>query len=261
MTVLPVFRRLLRVSSIWKIGNISFDKLQGVLDLKTEISVEEDGKFKFKNGSIRFKHVSFAYSKGVNVLEDFNLKIEGGSTIVIYSAKGLPKTTLIKLISGIYHPDKGVISIDGQAIDELDQKGLRKKIAILSNDFSLLGDTVFEASSYSKAKSRRVEVEQMFDELQKGIPGDSKVALDFKIGDRGHKLTEFQRQLVVSARCFLTEKSVIIIESLSKFSDNPGFQNILSKLKDFQAQDNTIILLEDKYFPFYELLNPEKIEL
>jgi ABC-type multidrug transport system fused ATPase/permease subunit len=260
MTVLPVFRRLLRVSSIWKVGNISFDKLQGVMDLKTEISAEEEGKFKFKNGSIRFKHVSFAYSKGVNILDDFNLKIEGGTTLVIYSAKGLPKTTLIKLISGIYHSDKGVISIDGQAIEELDKKSLRKKIAILSDDFSLLGDTVFEASSYSKANIRRIEVEQMFDELQKGIPEDSKVVLDFKIGDRGHKLTEFQRQLVVCARCFLTEKSVIIIESLSKFSNNPGFQNILSKLKYFQEKDNTIILLEDNYFPFYDLLNPEKIE-
>lgn len=260
MTVLPVLRRLLRVSSIWKVGNISFDKLQGVMDLKTEISEEDKEKFKFKNGSIRFKNVSFAYSKGVNVLEDFSLKIKGGSTSVIYSAKGLPKTTLIKLISGIYHSDRGVISIDGQAIEELDQKALRKKIAILSDDFSLMGDTVFEASSYSKANSRRIEVEQMFDELQKGIPEDSKVTLDFKIGDRGYKLTEFQRQLVVSARCFLTDKSVIIIESLSKFSDNPGFQNILSKLTYFQEKDSTIILLEDKYFPFYDLLNPEKIE-
>lgn len=261
ITVLPVFRRLLRVASVWKVGNISFAKLQDVLDLKTEVSFEEDGKFNFKNGSIRFKHVSFAYSKGINVLEDFNLRIAGGTASVVFSANGLPKTSLIKLISGIYSPSKGSVSIDGQSIDEIDPKNLRRKIAILSDYFPLLGDTVFEACSYSKAKSRRQEVILMLDDLQKGIPEDLKIAMDFKIGDRGQKLTEFQRQLVVCARCFLTNKPVMIIESLSKFSDNPGFQNILVKLKDIQEQDKTIILLEDKYNPFYDILNPEKIEL
>lgn len=261
MTVLPVFRRLLRVSSIWKVGTISFDKLQGVMDLKSDLSSMDQVPFKFKEGRIRFKNVYFSYSKGVNVLEDFNLRIEGGTTSMVFSSKGLPQSTLIKLISGIYLPNKGTVTVDGQNVQEIDQKSLKKKIAILSGDFPLLGTTVFEASSYSKAKSKRFEVEKMLEDLQRGIPEDQRVSLDFKIGDRGHKLTEYQQQIVICARCFLTDKPLLLIENLSKYSSNPGFVNIIEKLKEFQLFEKTIVLFEDGDNSVFDQLKPLRNEV
>lgn len=261
MTVLPVFRRLLRVSSIWKVGTISFDKLQSVMDLKSDLSSIDQTLFKFKDGRIRFKNVYFSYSSGVNILEDFNLRIEGGKTSLVFNSEGLPQSTLIKLISGIYLPKRGTITVDGQNVQEIDQKSLKKKIAILSADFPLLGTTVFEASSYSKATSKFIKVEKMLDDLQRGIPADQKVSLDFKIGDRGHKLTEYQKQIVVCARCFLTEKPLLLIENLSKYSSNPGFLNIIEKLKELQQTEKTIVLFEDSDTLVFNELKPLRNEV
>lgn len=261
LTVLPVFRKLLRVSSIWKIGNISFNKLEQVFKLPEEHSDKDSRAFVFKKGKIRLKDMSYSYGKKQLLLDNVNIKISGGITTLISSPSGLPKSTLIKLITGIYPPTKGKVLVDDQDVSELDLKSLRKKITILSDDYPLLGETVFEASSYSKSKDKELGVEELLNRLQKGIPDETKIKLNSKIGDRGQKLTEAQRQVVIMARCILTNKPIIIIENLTKYSINPVFLNFLELIKEFQKQEKTIVILEENNSTYFDEIIQEKYEI
>jgi ABC-type multidrug transport system fused ATPase/permease subunit len=262
ITVLPVFRRLIRVSSIWKVGEISFEKLQSVYNLKKDPSHVDAPIFRFKRGNIEFNQVNFAYSDDTgNVLDDFSLSIQGSKVNVVCQSTGLPKSTLIKLLIGIYTPITGSIKIDGQKVNRVHPKSLKRRISILSEDFPLLGDTVFEASAYNLSDENRQHLQVLLDEIQDGLPEETKLTLDYKIGERGRKLTEHQRQIVFCLRCFMTNKPIILIENFSKYASNPAFNSMRKTLKRYAQQNKTVVLFESKPSHLLDDLNPVIHEL
>ena len=261
ITVLPVFRRILRVSSIWKIGSISFEKFHKVMGLSSEPNSNDLRNLNLTRGDIRFKNVCFSYGKSANILSKFNLEIEGGTTTVLFSKLNLPKSTIIKLILGLYSPEKGTISIDGNLISKLDLKSLRKRISVLSENFPLLGETVFEACSYSKSEDKRPYVQTLLDDLQKNVSIDNKLNLDTKIGDNGNKLTDFQKQTVLAARTILSEKPIVLIENLSNFIENPIYPFLLKNLEKFQKELKTIVIFDTNYIVEFDTMNPKINEL
>ncbi len=262
ITVLPVFRRLIRVSSIWKVGAISFEKLQSVFNLKTDPNAIDSPNFRYKKGNIEFKNITFAYSdESVNLLDDFSLNIQGSRVNIVYQSNGLPKSTMIKLILGIYTPTIGTIKIDGQKLNRINLKSLKRRISVLSEDFPLLGDTVFEASAYSSKETYRSQLQMLLDKLQIGLPEETKLTLDNKIGERGLKLNEYQRQIVFCLRCFMTNKPIILIENFSKYASNPSFDQICTILKEYENKNKTIVFFESKQSNLIDDLNPVIHEL
>ncbi len=262
MTVLPVFRRLIRVSSIWKVGEISFEKLQSVFNLKKDMNAVDAPNFRYKRGNIEFKNVTFAYSDDTgNVLDDFSLSLEGSRVNMVRQSSGLPKSTLIKLIMGIYSPLIGSIKIDGQKVNRVNPKSLKRRVSILSEDFPLLGETVFEASAYNTSEVNRAQLQVLLDDIQKGLPEETKLTLEYKIGERGRKLTEHQRQIVFCLRCFMTNKPIILIENFSRYSSNPAFNSICSTLKSYAQKNKTIVLFESIHTNILDELNPMIYEL
>ncbi len=262
ITVLPVFRRLIRVSSIWKVGEISFEKLQSVFNLKKDPNLLDAPNFRYKRGNIEFKNVTFAYSDDTgNVLDDFSLRIEGSNVNIVCQASGLPKSTMIKLLVGIYSPIIGTIKIDGQKVNRVDPKSLKRRISILSEDFPLLGDTVFEASAYNTSEFNRSQLQVLLDDIQRDLPEETKISLDYKIGERGRKLTEHQRQIVFCLRCFMTNKPIVLIENFSKYAVNPSFDRMFATLKDFAQKNKTVVLFESKHNNLFDDLKPVIHEL
>ncbi|MEN9399171.1 MAG: hypothetical protein RL632_272 [Bacteroidota bacterium] len=262
ITVLPVFRRLIRVSSIWKVGEISFEKLQSVYNLRKDQPHIDAPNFRYKRGNIEFKHVNFAYSDDTaNLLDDFSLSIQGSRVNVVCQSSGLPKSTLIKLLVGIYTPITGSIKIDGQKVNRVHPKSLKRRISILSEDFPLLGDTVFEASAYNLSEENRSNLQVLLDEIQEGLTEETKLTLDSKIGERGRKLTEHQRQIVFCLRCFMTNKPIVLIENFSKYVSNPAFKSMTRTLKVYAAQNKTVVLFESKPTHVLNDLNPVIHEL
>lgn len=246
ITVQPVFRRVLKTPSQWKLGNISFEKYFNVLQLPTEKTEQEAREFIFKRGKIVFKNVSFSYADDGNVLSNLNFTITGGTTTMLRMGSGLPKSTLIKLITGVYTPTQGSILIDGQKLDQRDFKHIRRSIAVLSEDIPLLGRTVFEACSYSKSRSKRKRTEEVLNALQKELPEELKMTLDQKIGERGEKLNVVQKQLLIATRCFLVNKPIVLIESISKMENNPAFQEVIQGISELQHANKTIVFFEDQ---------------
>jgi ABC-type multidrug transport system fused ATPase/permease subunit len=163
---------------------------------------------------------------------------------------------MIKLIVGIYSPNIGTIKIDGQKVNRVNPKSLKRRISILSEDFPLLGDTVFEASAYNTSEVNRTQLQVLLDDIQKDLSEETKITLDYKIGERGRKLTEHQRQIVFCLRCFMTNKPIVLIENFSKYESNPAFGRMCETLKMFAQKNKTIVLFESKYINLLEDLKP-----
>jgi hypothetical protein len=101
----------------------------------------------------------------------------------------------------------------------------------------------------------------LLDKLQIGLPEETKLTLDNKIGERGLKLNEYQRQIVFCLRCFMTNKPIILIENFSKYASNPSFDQICTILKEYENKNKTIVFFESKQSNLIDDLNPVIHEL
>ena len=116
-----------------------------------------------QHGEIKFEDVSFAY-QNKNVIDHFNLTIKPGEKIGIVGRSGAGKSTLIQLLLHFYNINQGRISIDGQNIQDVTQDSLRKNIAFVTQDTSLLHRTVAENIKYGRPDATD---EEMFEAVRK----------------------------------------------------------------------------------------------
>ena len=85
---------------------------------------------------IAFEKVSFAYpGSGRNVLRDLDLEFPAGTSTAIVGLNGAGKTTLVKLLSGLYEPTGGRITVDGTGLEELDARSWQRRLAVIHQDY------------------------------------------------------------------------------------------------------------------------------
>ena len=223
ITVLPIFRRLLRISTVWKVGNISFQKLIRILELGSAELIPNT-PFAWKGGAIELRQTGFSYDGQKFVLRGISAKIPPQTFAFIKGRTGSGKTTLIKLLMALYPPTEGHILIDGQDICTVHPKSLRRHITVVSEEFPLLGRTVFEAISYSRKQEKRPKAQQVLDYLQAQLSPERHLQLDDRIGELGDRLSKGQTKMLLYARAILSGKPMLLIED--------PFKNLHGKVKE-----------------------------
>ena len=118
------------------------DVLEYPLDANVTREIPTENVSKIK-GNLVLKNITFGYSRLDNpILTDFNLEIKQGQKIAIVGSTGSGKSTLSKLISGLYSPWSGEIIFDGKKIEEIDHEIFTSSIAVVDQDITLYEDTI-----------------------------------------------------------------------------------------------------------------------
>ncbi len=200
-----------------------------------------------EHGNIKFENVSFAYNQK-NVIDHFSLDIKSGEKIGIVGRSGAGKSTLIQLLLHFYRINQGRITIDGQNIEDVTQDSLRKNIALVTQDTSLLHRTVAENIKYGRPDATD---EEMFDAVRKAkaeefIPQLSDLrgrkGYDAYVGERGVKLSGGQRQRIAIARVFLKDAPILILDEATSALDSEVEAAIQSSLDDLMAGKTVIAI-------------------
>lgn len=222
----------------------------GMRTLGRKISIEDrpDAKeLQLKQGEIRFENITFAYNEKP-VIDQFDLTIRPGEKIGIVGRSGAGKSTLIQLLLHFYQLDQGRILIDGQDIDHVTEDSLRKNIALVAQDTSLLHRTVAENIKYGRPDATD---EEMYDAVRKAkaeefIPNLSDLrgrkGYEAYVGERGVKLSGGQRQRIAIARVFLKDAPILILDEATSALDSEVEAAIQSSLDDLM-QDKTVIAI------------------
>lgn len=222
----------------------------GMKTLGKKISIEDKPDampLQIAAGSIKFDQVSFAYNQK-NVIDQFNLEIKAGEKIGIVGRSGAGKSTLIQLLLNFYSLNKGQISIDGQNIQAVTQDSLRKNIALVTQDTSLLHRSVAENIKYGRPEATD---EEMFAAVEKAkadefIPQLSdlrgKTGYDAYVGERGVKLSGGQRQRIAIARVFLKDAPILILDEATSALDSEVEAAIQSSLDDLMTGKTVIAI-------------------
>lgn len=192
------------------------------------------------HGRIQFKDVNFAYTDR-NVLDHFNLDIKAGEKIGIVGRSGAGKSTLIQLLMHFYRVNQGQILIDGQNIQDVTQDSLRKNIALVTQDTSLLHRTVLENIKYGRPEATDAEVNEAIAKAQASdfipqlVDMKGRKGLDAYVGERGVKLSGGQRQRIAIARVFLKDAPILILDEATSALDSEveaAIQESLEHLMD-----------------------------
>ncbi|PHR57172.1 MAG: ABC transporter [Robiginitomaculum sp.] len=165
-------------------------------------------------GAISVKDVSFRYSDNDPwVLENINLEIEAGSMTAITGVSGGGKTTLLKLILGLYEPSKGSIAIDGKPLDDLGIANWRAGIGVVMQDDKLLSGTLADNISFFDPQ---VDMQKVYKAAIAAQIHDDIIAIPMNylsmVGDMGSVLSGGQRQRVLLARALYQDPKVLFLD-------------------------------------------------
>jgi len=194
-------------------------------------------------GSLTLEAVTFSYTDGLPVLRDVSVDIPAGQTTAFVGPTGSGKTTLIKLLLRFYDPDAGTVMLDGVDVRRLQRSGLRRGIALVSQDVFLFHGTVAENIAYGMPDAttdqiRRAAETAEANEFIELMPD----GYDTMIGERGQKLSGGQRQRLSIARALLTDSPVLLLDEATSAVDNEteaAIQRSLARV----AHNRTVVVI------------------
>lgn len=195
-------------------------------------------------GEIEFRNVSFGYpGQEVEVLRDVSFKISPGEHVAIIGRVGSGKSTLEKLILGLYEPTSGAILIDGTDMRQLDPIDIRRNIGYIPQDVTLfygnVKDNICLGMPYADdaAILRAAEIGGVTDFVNRHPLG-----FDLQIGERGEGLSGGQRQGMAIARALLHNPPILIMDEPSNSMDNTTEEQLKGRLADY-VMGKTLMLV------------------
>ena len=171
-------------------------------------------------GNISFRHVSFGYDPGVEVIHDWSCEVKQGETVAIVGPTGAGKTTMVKLLMRFYDVSGGEILLDGVDIRNYDRGELRKQFAMVLQDTWLFKGTIMENIRYGRADATDEEViaaakAARAHKFIRSLPG----GYNMELNEDATNVSQGQKQLLTIARAVLADAPVLILDEATSSVD------------------------------------------
>jgi len=196
------------------------------------------------NGAIELKNITFSYAEqSSEILNNISLQIAAGERVGIVGPIGSGKTTLGKLILGLYEPSTGMISMDGTDIRQIDPAELRRCIGYVSQDVTLFRGSVRDNIILG---TRDVDDEVILQAAE--LAGLSEIVkkhamgFDLQVGEQGRNLSGGQRQSIALARAILLEPPLLVLDEPTSSMDNRTEQRIKDRLQEILEGKSLILI-------------------
>lgn len=195
-------------------------------------------------GDIELCNLSFTYpGEERAALSGISLRIQAGEKVGIIGAAGSGKSTLEKLILGLYQPSEGSLLLDGINLAQLDPAELRRGIGYLPQDLQLINGSVYDNVTLGMDG---VEPHQLQQAVRVSgldtLIGPQADGWSRQVGEQGRALSGGQRQTVALARAVLADAPVLLLDEPASAMDSMMEQHICQQLKR-HCQDKTLLLI------------------
>ncbi|MCW5589431.1 MAG: type I secretion system permease/ATPase [Legionellales bacterium] len=199
------------------------------------------------SGAIEFRQVSFNYpDRKLAAVEDISFRIQAHDRVAILGRIGSGKSTILKLIQGLYQAQNGNIRFDGTDIGQIDPADLRRNIGYVSQDSLLFFGSIRENIALAAPWADDAAILQAaklagVDNFVRRNPN----GYDMIIGERGEGLSGGQRQTIAIARAIVANPPILCFDEPTSAMDNSSEQEFLRNMLQF-CQDKTLLLVTHK---------------
>lgn len=199
------------------------------------------------NGLIEFKNVSFNYPEAEKAsLNGISLTIRPGERVGIIGKVGSGKSSLAKLLMGLYEPTGGSISIDGINTNQIDPADLRLNIGYLSQEVELMRGSIRDNLLHRDPQvddARLLEVAELcgVGEFVNKLPS----GFDTQVGEQGLRLSGGQRQAIALGRALMLDNPIVVLDEPTSNMDNSTEFRVKRRLNEFM-RDKTLLLVTHK---------------
>ncbi len=227
-----------RYISFYENGMASLDRINSINSdgFETHGNLVPDIK-----GNIKLENLSYSSGK-TTILSGINMEIKRGDRVAIVGETGSGKTTLVNIISGLYKNYKGHAYLDGNELRDVDDKIIREKIGIVSQDAILFSGTIryniTMGNNYPDSEVKRAAKLSMLDEFIESLASGYETA----VGERGITLSGGQKQRIAIARIIIRNPEIIIFDDSTSNLDADTETQFLSTIKEFIAGKTTIVI-------------------
>jgi ATP-binding cassette subfamily B protein len=226
---------------------ISIERINDVIDTEPEEDLHNQSRqfLPLIQGHVRFDQVTFRYhpESDVNILENVSFEVQPGQMVALVGRSGSGKTTISKLMLGLYPPTEGKILIDGNDVTSLSLRSLRSQIGVVDQDTFLFGGTIGENISLAYPSATLEEITEAArlagaDEFIQKLP----MGYETQIGEGGGMLSGGQRQRLAIARALLGNPRLLILDEATSHLDAESERIIQTNLNTILKDRTTLVI-------------------
>tara|TARA_B100000780_G_scaffold278476_1_gene252120 strand:- start:1274 stop:3025 length:1752 start_codon:yes stop_codon:yes gene_type:complete len=222
----------------------AFEQLQKLIsNAKKYEEIQTGEPFKGFKSSIAFEDLTFSYNNSGPVLKEINIEFSKNKTTAIVGRSGSGKTTIGDILLGLYKPDSGFVTIDGNDFSSFNINTFRQQVGYVSQEPFLFDLSIKENMLWSKPDASDEDIWNALrlsnlEEFVKGLPNE----LDTSMGDRGGKISGGQRQRMALARAMLRKPQILLLDEATSALDNESEKLIQLAINNLASKTTIVII-------------------
>lgn len=236
-----------------EIGNIilSYREAQASLENFQTLMVKEPEAKPANPGhlgeikTLEFDHVGFKHRTATHrAIENISFTVRKGETIAFVGPSGAGKTTLMKLLVGLYRPQLGKILYNGIDENNIDFDDLRNQIGFVTQDTQLFSGTIRENLTFVNPAASDAEVQDVLQKAScQNLLARAEKGLDTTIGEGGLKLSGGEKQRLSIARALLRKPKLLLFDEATSALDSLTEEEISDTIRSISMEGNQITIL------------------
>ena len=232
------------IINTYREAEVSLDNFKSILDTPKEQKPANPILLQGINELV-FESVTFQHQTAKNnAIENIHFSVKKGETIAFVGPSGAGKTSLVKLLVGLYQPQVGQITYNGISGKEIDLDQLRSQIGFVTQDTQLFSGTIKENLLFVAPNATD---EQCMEALQKaacqGLLVRAEKGIDTVIGEGGVKVSGGEKQRLSIARALLRNPSLLVFDEATSALDSLTEEEISRTIRELSTQESHITIL------------------
>ena len=193
--------------------------------------------------AVRLTGVRFGYQPDRPVLNGLDMSAQAGSYVALVGASGSGKSTILKLIEGLYAPETGRVTVLGRDVRQVSPAWLRAQIAYVSQEGGVYDGTIAENIAFGRPGATRAQIEQAARRAQlEPFIASLPNGYDTPVGERAAQISGGQRQRIAIARAMLRDAPILLLDEPTNALDTDTEQAVSRALAELMTGKTAIVV-------------------